>query len=232
LSGASSLLIGRRIRTHFSETPGCGKTVLNSTIIENVFHNCRLDSTPAADSKPIAAVAYFYFDFNDVEKQSHEKMVRPLVTQLSTQSKGMPQELESIFSPCMGGRRQPTADALLTTLRQMIQEFNEIFLVLDALDECAKRASHLRTIQAIVEWKLEKLHILVTSRGETDVEDLLDTLVNDQEKICIQSAIVNDDICAYIHERLQTDLELKRWQKHPKVLKEIETTLMSKAGGM
>jgi hypothetical protein len=73
------------------------------------------------------------------------------------------------------------------------------------------------------------LHILATSRREKDIEEWLEPLVNDQEKICIQSALVNDDIRTYVHEKLQTDRKLK-WSA--KVQEEIEKSLMDGAHGM
>jgi len=44
-----------------------------------------------------------------------------------------------------------------------------------------------------------------TSRREKDIEELLNPLVNDQEKISIQSTLVNGDIRAYVHGRLTED---------------------------
>ena len=40
--------------------PGCGKTILSSTILQNVLQHC--------DSDPGKAVAYFFFDFHDMQK--------------------------------------------------------------------------------------------------------------------------------------------------------------------
>jgi hypothetical protein len=202
--------------------PGSGKTILSSTIIEDVLRHCHLS--------PSKVVAYFYFDFNDVQKQSHEKMIRSLVTCLSTQSASTPAALESLFSSKKNGKQQPTARELLVTLQQMIEEFDEVFIILDALDECNNRQELLADIREMVGWKIEKLHILVTSREEKDIEEWLEPLID--YKICIQSVLVTDDIRAYVRERIHTDQRLKRWRKKPEVQQEIETTLMSKADGM
>jgi adenylylsulfate kinase-like enzyme len=204
--------------------PGCGKTILSSTIIEDVLDHCHQD--------PTRAVIYFYFDFNDVEKQQHEKMMCSLITQLSLRCTSTPRVLAALFSSCMNGERQPTSDTLLTTLQQMIQEFDEIFVILDALDECKERQELLEDINKIARWKIGKSHILATSRREKDIEESLDSLVNDQKKICIQSALVNDDIRTYVQKRLQSDQNLKRWRNKPEVQQEIETKLMGKADGM
>ncbi|KAF8542732.1 hypothetical protein BDD12DRAFT_875826 [Trichophaea hybrida] len=121
--------------------PGCGKTILASTIIEDVIQHCSLGRN---SSLP---VAYFYFDFNDSEKQKYEKMIRSLITQLSKQSVRT-RALESLFSSYQGSR-QPTADALLETLRHIVQEFDESFIILDTLDECEERQGLLEDIEEI-----------------------------------------------------------------------------------
>lgn len=200
--------------------PGCGKTVLTSTIIDDVTHHCHLI--------PALTVVYFYFDFNDIEKQQYEKMIRSLIKQLSVQCASTPKALESLFSSCMNGERQPRISELLTTLQQMVQEFDGVFIILDALDECKDRQGLLDSIKEIAGWKLGKLHIAVTSRREQDIEETLEPLVTSQ--IHIQNALVDADIHIHLRERLQNDPKLKVWP--PKVQKEIEETLMDGAHGM
>ena len=204
--------------------PGCGKTILSSTIIEDVLYHCSHDHS--------LAVLYFYFDFNEVEKQQHEKMIRSLIMQLSFRCKDTSRDLQSLFSFCRDGDRPPPLDELLAILQKMIREFKGIYIVLDALDECEDREKLLEDIETITGWELENLHILVTSRREKDIEESLDSLVDGTKKICIQSALVNDDIRTYVHKRLRTDQKLKRWQNRSEVQQEIETVLMSKADGM
>ncbi len=43
-----------------------------------------------------------------------------------------------------------------------------------------------------------------------DIEERIESLTHDREKMSIDSVRVNDDIRAYIYERLQTDSKLKR----------------------
>jgi NACHT domain len=204
--------------------PGCGKTILTSTIIENIVQHCHFGHN--------LAVVYFYFDFNDIEKRRHEKMICSLIVQLSVQSTSTSRALESLFSSCMNGERQPTTSALLETLRQMVQAFDEAFVIIDALDECEERQELLEDIEIFAKWKTERLHILATSRREKDIEERIEYLIHDEGRVCIQNTLVNDDIRAYTHERLQTDWDLRRWRNKPEVQQEIEKTLMNKADGM
>jgi len=125
-------------------------------------------------------------------------MIRSLITQLSLQCTSTPRAIELLFSSYMDGDRQPTSDTLLATLLQTIRGFDELFIILDALDECENREELLEDVKVITSCKPGKLHILVISRREKDIEESLNSLVDDQKKVCIQSALVNDDIRAYI----------------------------------
>lgn len=204
--------------------PGSGKSILATTIIENVLDHCR--------HNPDRAVAFFYFDFADKEKQQHESMIRSLITQLSTQNTHLAQVLDSFYSSCNDGRIQPTLDALLVLFREVIEHFQQTFIVIDALDECIQRDRLLTVVEDIVGWKLARLHILITSRKENDIEESITSLTKAEERIGVQGSRVNDDIYAYVHSRIRTDRNLKRWQKQTDVQQEIEETLIRKADGM
>ncbi len=90
---------------------------------------------------------YFYFDFNDIEKQGQEKMIRSLILQLSSQCESTSQGLKALHSSCMNDERQSTHDMLLATLHQMMKSFEKTFIILDALDECLKRRELLEDIE-------------------------------------------------------------------------------------
>lgn len=180
------------------------------------------------ESNHTVAIAYFYFDFNDTEKQRHDEFTRSLVKQLAWQSVNTPACLESLFSQNQDGKQQPTQDALELILQQMLGEFEETFIILDALDECKEREELLLLLEKLNSWETEKLHILVTSRRVGDIEEALGSLVTSE--ICLQSALVNIDIHTHISERLQNDSKLRKWPAN--VRGEIERTLMDGAQGM
>ncbi|KAF8854030.1 ankyrin [Acephala macrosclerotiorum] len=200
--------------------PGCGKSVLCSTVIEEVKSQYK--------SNPTVVIAYFYFDFNDTEKQRHDKFTRSLVEQLAWQSVEALACLQSLFSRCQDGNQQPTQDALESTLQQMLGGIEETFIILDALDECKEREELLLLLKTLNSWGTRKLHILATSRRERDIEETLESLVTSE--ICLQSALVNVDIHTHISERLRNDSKLKRWPAN--VRREIEQTLIDGAQGM
>jgi hypothetical protein len=189
----------------------------SSTIIEDVRSLCQSDSA--------LKVAYFYFDFRDIEKQRSENFIRSAITQLSAQSVEVPEALEMSYS--RNRYRQLSGRELVATLKSML-ECSETYIILDALDECIDRPDLLKLIQEIYGWDIEKKHILATSRRERCTEDGLESSLTGQ--ICIQSAFVEADLRIYIHEQFQRDPVMMTWPETWR--NEVEETLVSRADGM
>lgn len=129
-------------------------------------------------------------------------------------------------------RQRPNTDELSSAFLSMLVGLGETFIVFDALDECTNRDGLLAFICDIISRKLGNVHLLFTSRRERDIEDAFEALFGDEDKICVQSALVEDDLRTYIRGRLNTDPKLQRWQKAVDIRKEIEESLTSKADGM
>jgi hypothetical protein len=173
-------------------------------------------------------VSYFYFDFNDVEKQSSRKAIRSLLFQYALQAHDILHDLERLYQKCSSGQQQPAEDAILSLFREAIARPGEKYIVLDALDECTDRESLLTFIRELTDSQPQDLRLLATSRREKDIEDELSPVAH--HKINIQSAIVDADIRIYVRDRMATDTKLKKWPES--VQNEIMTALMEKAGGM
>lgn len=204
--------------------PGCGKTILCSTVLEHVLQSYAQTAN--------IAVLYFFFDFQDIDKQQHDVMMRSLLNQLCMHCVSVPPVLEALYASCIDGGRKPTFEALLETLHQLAATFEKTFIILDALDECKARVELLASIEALTSWEDTNLRVLVTSRKEKDIEDSMLHLSKAEDRICIQSTVMDADIRAYVHYQVQTNKKLKRWHQEPKVQMEIEDTLMSKVDGM
>ena len=205
--------------------PGCGKTVLCSTAIERV-----LQSRNPTTQKPVG-IAYFYFDFKYQDQQVCDAMLRSLIAQLSLQSIEAFKPVDALYSACGSGTSLLSLPIILKALKDTAEKFTDVFILVDALDECKELTELLTSLEDMVESKIASLHMLVTSRREKEIEDSMSTLLDDEHKICIQSMLVKDDIRAYVRGRICNDRKLKRWQK-PEIQAEIEEVLVEKADGM
>lgn len=166
--------------------PDCGKTVLSSSVIGN------LEQTVGPSN-----LLYFFFDFNDVKKQSTTDVLRSLLAQLYNHRNELP-ELDALFSSCQDGRQQPESASLLETFQASLQQAGEVWIVIDALDECRRRndvltGDLLSWVQSIRDGSLNA-HLLVTSRPEPEIRRFIESCSRAEEIIPLQSGRITHDI--------------------------------------
>ena len=197
---------------------GSGKTVLSSTAIDSLFN-------AAADK---AHVVYYYFDFQDREKQSVGNYLRHIIVQLSTQIKETTPIMEALYNFHSRQSTIPNVAELKDVIRRMTSSAPSIYLVIDALDECQERESLLEFMGELQGWGLANLHVFATSRQETDIEDSLNSIAT--HKISLEESVVDTDILTYVEHQLQNDAMLSKWSKE--IRNEIKTALTEGANGM
>ncbi|KAK2801686.1 hypothetical protein FQN51_005230 [Onygenales sp. PD_10] len=199
--------------------PGCGKTILSSTVIQDLERQGKV-------------VAYFYFDFKDSQKQTPILLIKSSILQLCQPNRRIPPAIETLFSSCANGEKSPSLDELLHVLRETIQELPESYVVIDALDECVYRDDLMDVLNTICGWGLGNLHLLATSRKERDIERCFEELVAPENAICLQTKVVDVDIRHYVAHILDTRRKFEKWRKDGNLRREIETALMQKSKGM
>ncbi|KAI7161040.1 hypothetical protein KC349_g3046 [Hortaea werneckii] len=196
---------------------GSGKTILSATIIENLQHFCRKD--------PARSLALFFFDFNNAAKQDANNMVKSLLGQFLQRCTRIPDAAQRLSTTA-------SEQQLLNALRETMEMLPIAFVVLDALDECNDRERLFEILKEMQSWENKSLHIIVTSRKDVDIEDELEDLILPDNRICLESHVVDRDIRTYVHERLTEDKAFKRWEKDPEIQEEIKLTLGKNACGM
>lgn len=179
-------------------------TVSSSVIIEELKANCA--------SKPNLAIAYFYFDFNESEKQNATSFVTTLIAQLCNHVLDLPEKLKELYKARNNGRGVPTLDALREALFEVVDKFGDVFIVADALDECPNnenlREELLELIKEMSTQSSSNIHLLVTSRPEPDIEELLRSLPTTRA-IPIQGSPIEADIKSYICHEISSRLKVE-----------------------
>lgn len=103
-------------------------TVSSSVVIEQLKANCA--------SKPNLAIAYFYFDFNEFEKQNATSFVTTLIGQICNHVVDLPEKLKELYKVCNNGRGVAILDALQAALYAVVEKFGDVFIIANALDKC------------------------------------------------------------------------------------------------
>lgn len=161
--------------------------------------------------------------------------IRSLVMQLYLKNGDVQSHLDVLFTSCDKEKRQPSVDALCETFQSMVHQAGEVYIVLDALDECRTLKEYqtgglLPWIQSLISQQVN-VHLFATSRQEHSIASTIESWVCHRDFVAIQ-AQVSEDISSYVHARVREYCGLKRWYSRPEVQDEIEAVLKKQANGM
>jgi hypothetical protein len=187
-----------------------------------------------------ATVAYYYFDFKDVDKKHRYGLLSSLVMQLSSRSGACLDILSRLYSTHNDGKEQPSERTLVQCLKDMLAALSmsqlPTYIILDAVDECPNtsgiptpREHVLELVKALVDLGLANLRICVTSRPEVDICTALEPLASGHFSIHDQLG-QKRDIDEYVNAIVQSDIKMRRWREDDRKL--VIETLSEKADGM
>jgi hypothetical protein len=198
----------------------------------------------AAASKPGSYVIYFYFDFKDERKQALSGLLSSLIIQLAAYSRpcfdilidarARAQESRDIIpNKSLGNSHvHATDDILFDCLESMLLVSSDIFIILDALDECPEVTREIDTfpfLRKLVGLGVSGLRLLVTSRPERDIRRCMQTLTShplDLDKAHEQ----NGELSRFIYHELSSPDHYQNWPH--KIKLQAERVLVEKARGM
>jgi len=185
-----------------------------------------------------ASVAYFYFDFRDINKQARRNLLPSLLIQLSSHSEPRCDVLSRLFSEHEHGQHQPSDRAMTECLKEMLTlpADGPTYIIMDALDECpnasgipSAREEVLELVNELVDLHLPKLHICITSRPEFDIKDALRPLRSHLVSLHDEHG-QKQDIMNYVSSVVHSDKRMRRWLEGDKLL--VIRVLSDKADGM
>ena len=183
-------------------------------------------------------MAYFYFDFRDVDKQRLRKLLQSLLIQLSTRSDAFCNILYDLYVTHDEGPRQPIDSDLTQCLKKMltVPDQGPIYLIMDALDECpdtsdipSAREQVLNLVQDLVHLRLPNLRICITSRAEVDISEALKPLAS--QTVSLQDELgQSKDIVNFVRSAVHSDKHMKKWREEDKEY--VIENLSERADGM
>ena len=183
-------------------------------------------------------MAYFYFDFRDVDKQKLHNLLPSLLIQLSARSDLCCDILSRLYSSHDRGVRKPSDRDMIECLKEMLTLETEgpTYIIMDALDECpitsaipSPREEVLELVEELVGLHLPNLHICVTGRPELDIQVIL-------ERLTLRAVSLHDetgqqqDIANYVASFVHSDRRMRRWREDDQDL--VIKILSEKADGM
>jgi hypothetical protein len=227
---------------HFSlpSPAGSGKTVLTCVNYDLITLSFSLhflcvfhDSSTVIDAiQPVKSAddgfAYFYFDFIELKTRHPKYFLRSLLAQLFTNQPVLIQDHFSDLVQRMIGNHEPPSDSseLVGLIGDASRHFNDVTLVIDALDEFISREELLPLFEPLRAGG--NIRILVTSRKERDIRDTF----RDQPEIALEGE--EEHVQADMEKHVNAVLESGQgFSKIPQRMKDIILrTLLQGAHGM
>lgn len=210
-------------RLWLSGIPGAGKTILASVVIEHALSQCT----------PKKALAYFYCDYKDEQRQRLPNILGTMACQLARQdasrrSYGLLHDYYQSCHPLDRHGSAPKASKLLTLIQDMTASFDEVSIVVDALDECGSdRTEVVETLASLNEDTPNNIRTAFFSRDEQDIKNCL------EEFLHIPIAAHNDDLKIFVAEEIATRARKGKLRiKNPGLKNEIMDRLINGADGM
>lgn len=215
--------------------PGCGKSVLTSSVIDYIR---QFNSTKGHGS----ALAYYYFQFSHKDTSTMDLMLRSLIYQLSYWKDSPPTALSDFASQHFGNTRyhnkgatiyrdgvsQPSTSELVSILRGIAAELDEVFLILDGLDECVDHHDLLGVFEDMLRWNVERLHVFLTGRFDQNLDTTIKVM--NVPIVEVNKHVVDVDIELFVKDQLTSHPKLRKWS--PKLRDQIRDSLITGSQGM
>ena len=138
---------------------------------------------------------------------------------------GIPATLAELYKLCSRGQEQPSTKDLQDTLQRILYGFHSAYIIIDSLDECTERDKVLGWIKEINSQNMGNLHMVIASRPEQDIDDVVGGLAS-MCPVDMAREAVNKDIETYLGQQISgTD-----WDEGTR--ERVKQVLMDGAQGM
>ena len=216
----------------------------------NIIRSLVIDHLSALyELSPHIGVTFIYCNYK--ESRPSTAYIRLAIKQICRRMKCLPHQLQEAYKKHNKNDSQPSSEELNSIFLTIALQFNSMFLVLDALDECTldQRAELCNFFSDIIESRINGasrtsnsgssdlstsrgiVKLFVTSRKEPDIERVFQQ--KSFPKIEIEAAKVNRDIAVYTEAQIETRLKDGRLSlKNMRLKNMILDALTTKAGGM
>jgi hypothetical protein len=157
--------------------------------------------------------------------QNYKPKRRSITFQLSCQCPTLPGSVRRL-QYCFN--QEFSEEYMIDVVKEVVESFPEVYLVIDAFDECEQSEKLLRWIQGLAKSQDNGLHLLISSRQDYHFRNALD--LSTTSILALDEYTFQIDIQLYIREQLSTDPRMMKWP--PSVQNDIEQSLLANSGGL
>ncbi len=177
--------------------PGAGKTILTSVVVDD------LNTTFSNDLN--VGISYIYCNYKRQDEQKIEDMLLSLLRQLTDRRPSLPRSVRDLYDRYNQTKARPPSDEVSKTLQSVAAEYSQLFIIIDALDEChtSHRLKFLpETFNLTTREAICHANIFATSRHIPDIVNKFNG------SVLLEIRAHEDDVRKYLQGRI-SQLESK-----------------------
>jgi len=200
--------------------PGAGKTVLTSTVVNDLSTMFRNDDS--------VGIAYLYCEFNRQNDQKAIDLLLSLLRQLIQRRPPVPENLKSLYEQHSKDDTKPSFGEVSQILEFIVHTYSRAFIIIDALDECqVSEGGRNKFLSEIFDLQTKTgVNVFATSRP---IPDIIHEF-GKQKGISLPVRASDEDIRTYLDPRM---LELPLFvRRSPSLQEKIKTAVLEAADGM
>ncbi|OJJ67524.1 hypothetical protein ASPBRDRAFT_135181, partial [Aspergillus brasiliensis CBS 101740] len=206
---------------HCEGEAGAGKTVATAAVIRHLQENYQFHSKQSPSD---VGIAFVYCKIGRTPEPTTFMSV--LLKQLCRGRNGLPSRLIEFYEEYKRSGRLLSYDDAYSTLEGVVQEYERVFVAIDALNEYKKdyRDRILGSLVSMSEKEDYNLHIFTTSQVDVGVKKIL------KNPLHFKFAATSEDVDTYLHHRLkEPDFDMIR--ESPALKELVMDTIRDSASG-
>ncbi|KAL9040072.1 MAG: hypothetical protein Q9214_004628, partial [Letrouitia sp. 1 TL-2023] len=181
-----------------------------------------LESEWSSSRGDTIGIAFLYCSYQDTE-QTACNLIGCLTKQLVNRIETIPLSVRELYKQHSMRRTRPSSSEMLEVLIDVTSEFDEVFIMVDALDECSEHNDTRSTLLRSFEQLSFEVHLLVTSRPIASIRNEL----HPHEELSIAAQL--DDIRLYVESKIESKRRLRNYVRDDPRLKEAIIQAISRS---
>ncbi|KIW35343.1 uncharacterized protein PV07_02044 [Cladophialophora immunda] len=201
-----------------SGLPGAGKTIITSIVV---------DFLERSFIREDVGIAYIYCSYKDQDNQTATNLIASLLQQLARRASVISENIKSLYEKHALNKARPSLDVFSSHLQSEVRRFSEVFIIIDALDECTEDNGTRRSFLDEIQKLQPNVHLLITSRHSATIQLGSESLTH------IEIHASDRDIARYLENRIENAHRLVlHVRKDPSLENTIVRTISEKVKGM
>jgi hypothetical protein len=198
--------------------PGAGKTILTAIVVDDLGARFLANRN--------VGIAYLYCSFGRQDEQTAENLLASLLKQLIQEQSSLPDSVKVLYDHYRDKRTRLSFDEISQTLQSVAAVYLQVFIIVDALDECqTSNGCRTKFLTAIFNLQAKcGAHLFATSRSIPEITEAF------KNSTLLEIQATKDDVEKYVEGHMQQLLLFV--QQNQQLQKDIKTGISEAVDGM